>query len=525
MSRLPGRQYIERVESRVLLAFADDLVIFSSQNREAGPGIYTANADGSNVQNVPVPHAETLSNPRFNPDETRIVYTAWEGDPSAQNLEIYVADADGSNEVQLTDNDDFDGDAWWTPDGDRMVFVSDRDGNDEIYIMNADGSNPVRLTNNPAADSAPVVHPSGRYIGFESDREGNNTVDIYAMSLATLQAAPLLLEDAAGGEDANNFDLTFSPDGRGFAFVSDRDDADGELYYVNVNTVTPVRLTNNSSQWEAAPSFSPDSQRVVSAVSTVGLQNGEIWSWAITGTNVDETPITTDFNDISVQVASAPAFAVLDDDNLTLWGTGDADTVSLTMEGFDLVVSRGDGQSETFDAINVDDLEIYLREGNDVLVAEAAGEDEFGVRDFYASGGAGDDTMVGGDGDDTLSGGSGRNRIFGGNGKDRINGSNGRDFLYGDGGDDRIYGNGGNDYIVAGANVDRVWAGDGDDFISGNGGNDKLYGEAGTDEIYGGDQNDRLEGGDGADTLHGQRGEDLAVGDLIDSIFACEIVS
>ena len=38
------------------------------------------------------------------------------------------------------------------PDGKRIAFVSDRDGNPEIYIMNSDGSNQIRLTNNVAFD-------------------------------------------------------------------------------------------------------------------------------------------------------------------------------------------------------------------------------------------------------------------------------------------------------------------------------------------------------------------------------------
>ena len=96
-----------------MLAFADDLVIFYSANRPDGPGIYTANNDGSNVQNVPVPHGITAADPHFNPDETKILYSA--SVESGDNSEIYVADADGSNEVRITDNNAFDGEATDSP--------------------------------------------------------------------------------------------------------------------------------------------------------------------------------------------------------------------------------------------------------------------------------------------------------------------------------------------------------------------------------------------------------------------------
>jgi Tol biopolymer transport system component len=43
----------------------------------------------------------------------------------------------------------------WSPDGTKIVFLSDRDGNYEIYTMNADGSGQTRVTNNPAIDFSP----------------------------------------------------------------------------------------------------------------------------------------------------------------------------------------------------------------------------------------------------------------------------------------------------------------------------------------------------------------------------------
>ncbi|MBK9008430.1 MAG: PD40 domain-containing protein [Anaerolineae bacterium] len=60
----------------------------------------------------------------------------------------------------------------WSPDGSRLAFVSDREGNEEIYLISPDGSNLVNLTNNAGSDFNPVWSPSGRYIAFLSTRDG-----------------------------------------------------------------------------------------------------------------------------------------------------------------------------------------------------------------------------------------------------------------------------------------------------------------------------------------------------------------
>ena len=82
-------------------------------------------------------------------------------------------------EGNLTNNAAVDQVPSWSPDGTKIAFSSERDGNHEIYVMNTNGSNPTNLTNNAAVDQMPSWSPDGTKIVFTSDRDGN--YEIYVM--------------------------------------------------------------------------------------------------------------------------------------------------------------------------------------------------------------------------------------------------------------------------------------------------------------------------------------------------------
>jgi Tol biopolymer transport system component len=68
------------------------------------------------------------------------------------NEDIYIANSDGSGLTRLTTDAGDDFRPIISPDGSRIVFISNRDGNYEIYGINSDGTNEHRLTNDPAED-------------------------------------------------------------------------------------------------------------------------------------------------------------------------------------------------------------------------------------------------------------------------------------------------------------------------------------------------------------------------------------
>jgi TolB protein len=161
--------------------------------------------------------------------------------------------ADGSNLRQLTDNAAMDISPAWSPDGARLAFISNRDGNDELYTMNADGSDVRRLTETPdASESFPAWSPDGQFISFDSDRGGNWDVYIVGSDGSNLRR---LIEHP--GED---WISSWSPDGQKIAFESKRD-GNYEIYVVNIDGSNLQRLTQNTVQ-DGAPKWSPDGSKI-----------------------------------------------------------------------------------------------------------------------------------------------------------------------------------------------------------------------------------------------------------------------
>ncbi|MDT4897018.1 MAG: eukaryotic-like serine/threonine-protein kinase [Acidobacteriota bacterium] len=133
----------------------------------------------------------------------------------------------------------------WTPDG-KIVYVSDASGNRDLWIMDADGSNQKQLTFDAGTNLGPVVSPDGRYVVFVSDRK-NSKPTIWRMEIDGSNAKQL----TSGNYDRNP---AFSPDGQWVIYAS-MGVSHPNLWRVSINGGEAVKLNDKFS---VSPSVSPD---------------------------------------------------------------------------------------------------------------------------------------------------------------------------------------------------------------------------------------------------------------------------
>src|SRR5205807_1353061 len=204
------------------------------------PEIDVMSADGTGERRV----IDQGSTPTWSPDGNKIAFVSYlDG-----NGEIYVVNTDGSQVTRLTNNTDADTEPAWSPDGKTIAFAVLDGAAPGVYTMAADGTNRTQLTSGATSDQSPSWSPDGHHIAFATDRYGGN-LQIDVMK-ANGTARTRLTSDKA-------FDTrpAWSPDGQKIAFVTDRDGG-SSIYLMNTDGTGQRRLVADADE----PDWQPPSR-------------------------------------------------------------------------------------------------------------------------------------------------------------------------------------------------------------------------------------------------------------------------
>ena len=199
--------------------------------------------------------------------------------PSAS--ELYIADADGSNERKLLQDSAYEYNAAFSPRGDRIIFTSERrgDGQSDLFVAKPDGSGIVSLVTDASMDDAGVISPDGRTVAFVSTRKGYRA-NLWLLDIVTGKLRQLTGTAAVHGRDGDPdcyFRPAWSPDGQWIAFSSDRDtewrghdEGHGwehtqelSVYVIRPNGKDMRKVATKPGYCLGSPKWSPDGKRIV----------------------------------------------------------------------------------------------------------------------------------------------------------------------------------------------------------------------------------------------------------------------
>jgi Tol biopolymer transport system component len=196
----------------------------------------------------------------------------WDFDP---HMSIFEANPDGTSLRRLTKMNAYTAEGSYSADGKHIVFAAGQERDVELYIMDADGKNVRKLTNAPKCyNGGPFFSPDGTRVIFRSDRKKKDHLQLY------------VIDSDGTGEKALTDDLNWvfwAPywyrDGKHIVYTAadhTRFPPNYDLYWMNVATRKKVRLTYAPGA-DVLPVFSPDGKKLMWTSTRDGRQPAQLY--------------------------------------------------------------------------------------------------------------------------------------------------------------------------------------------------------------------------------------------------------
>ena len=229
------------------IAPGGEKVVFVSRY-EGRQSVYVINRDGSDLKKLTGPSVATHEGyASWSPDGTKLIYTRVY---SNNSNDIYVMDSNGDDQKNLTNiftlgkalSQNTFSEFPWSPDSQRIVFSSNRDGSYKIYIMDKNGGNVRQIKNNlETQDYGAVWAPNRNTIAYVSTVGVNDATDIFTLNVDSPKSKPINITN----NPYHNAKPVWSPDGTQILFVSNRD-GNKELYIMNSDGSNVRRITRTA---------------------------------------------------------------------------------------------------------------------------------------------------------------------------------------------------------------------------------------------------------------------------------------
>jgi Tol biopolymer transport system component len=282
------------------------LIFQSKRDQLQCDQIFSMNIDGSNVKLVSNGEGRTTCS-YFLKGGKKVIYASTfkatkECPPNPDfskgyvwaiypDYDIYIANADGTKIKPLTTTKGYDAEATVSPNGKKIIFTSERDGDLELYSMNINGKNIKRLTNEIGYDGGAFFSPDSKMIVYRASHpQTESDIKRYKDLLAQHLIVPTTFEVWVMNADGSNkrqvtklnaasFAPFFTPDGKRIIFctnyfATDPRKRNFDLAMINIDGTGLERITYNET-FDGFPMFSPDGTKLVFASNRNAAKQGD----------------------------------------------------------------------------------------------------------------------------------------------------------------------------------------------------------------------------------------------------------
>jgi TolB protein len=197
--------------------------------------------------------------------------------PLYDSYDIFMADLDGRIVKQLTNSKGYDAEGTLSPDGRKMIYTSDKDGDIDLYVMDLETGKEKRVTNTLGYDGGAWFSPDGTKIIWRASRPKSDAeINEYKELLHENLVAPVNMEVFVANSDGSNarqvthygqanWAPAFMPDSKRIIFASNHEYPRGfpfNLYTINEDGTNLQKLSRDNG-FDAFPMFSPDGKKIV----------------------------------------------------------------------------------------------------------------------------------------------------------------------------------------------------------------------------------------------------------------------